>query len=999
MDPERWKRIDALLSAALECEETQRAAFLAHACEGDDELRKEVQTLLSEHRAAGSFLQTPVAHAKELIAAARRGPTATELGHPTSSQFEQTLPSQGEVDAARRGSTLGRYIVLNKLGGGGMGVVYAAYDPELDRKVAVKLLRAESPERRKDPRAPERLLREAQAMARLSHPNVIPVHDVGTLDGQVFIAMEFVEGQTLAHWLKEAPRTAREVLEVFIQAGKGLAAAHAAGLVHRDFKPENVLIGRDGQVKVLDFGLARAAEELDAHAPTLPPKLEAKDPSMPRILSEQLTKTGTFLGTPAYMSPEQLLGRPTDARTDQFSFCVALHEALYGERPFDAPSVEALTEKVSKGEFKEPSKSSRVPGWMRQILLRGLRPNADERYPSVEALLSELRKDPRVARRRALAIGGAVLAVAAVGIGLRQAAYRHSQVCKGAAIKLAGVWDEQRRSALSSAFLGTGKPYAQDAVRAVQKTLDAYANSWVGMHTEACEATRIRGEQSEELLDLRMACLSERREELKSLVELFLNPDAKMVADSLRSAQGLSELQTCANASALLGPLRPPANAESRAKVEELRLKLAQNKALKDAGKISQVLPLAANIVEQAKALHYRPIEAEALVRLSGVQWAAGNYDGARATLVDTVLAAEASGHTAVAAEAWSTLIWHAQRQGRYDEGKEDGKHALALIEHLGGDENLLAILFTNFGSLLNTQGKYDEAIDYQQRALTLFERLYGSSDARVAVSLGNLGAVQLSLGKVSEAIASFQRAVQIDEAALGPFHPVLAAHLNNLGVAIGRQLGRSDEAITYLRRCLAIRESIWGPAHYEVGKTRGGIASQLFRLGHFDEALGEAKHALEIEEKVLGPEHLEISQTLRTVGDILRAEEKYDQALDYYVRCVAIKEKWLGANHPDLASPLTGLGITYLGLHQPKKALEVLERAVVHRKDPHVYFGEYARTKFGLARALGELHREPERARRLALEARDAILGKSELEDEVKRIDTWLAKNYRRAN
>src|SRR5262249_16347665 len=197
---------------------------------------------------------------------------------------------------------------------------------ELDRKVALKLLRPEAAEHRKDPRAKERLLREAQAMARLSHPNVIAVHDLGTLGEQVFIAMELVDGRTLAQWLKENQRSGREILEVALQAGKGLAAAHSAGLVHRDFKPDNVLVGRDGQVKVLDFGLARAVEELTAlAAPTLPRSLEAS-PVTPRALEAQLTKTGMFLGTPAYMAPEQLLGKPTDARTDQFSFCVALYE-------------------------------------------------------------------------------------------------------------------------------------------------------------------------------------------------------------------------------------------------------------------------------------------------------------------------------------------------------------------------------------------------------------------------------------------------------------------------------------------------------------------------------------------------------------------------------------------------------------------------------------------------------------------------------------------------
>src|SRR5258707_610263 len=243
-----------------------------------------------------------------------------------------------------------------------MGVVYAAYDPELDRKVAVKLLRAEADTKSNARAAQARLLREAQAMARLSHPNVISVHDVGALGTQVFIAMEFVEGKTLTRWLKEKPLTPREIVQTFLQAGKGLAAAHAAGLVHRDFKPDNVLIGNDGRIKVLDFGLARAVEDVVGDAPTLPPQVVASGLSTPRQLEARLTRSGAFLGTPAYMAPEQLLGKTIDARADQFSFCVALYEALYGERPFAANSIEEVASAVVESKIRPPPSSARVRG-------------------------------------------------------------------------------------------------------------------------------------------------------------------------------------------------------------------------------------------------------------------------------------------------------------------------------------------------------------------------------------------------------------------------------------------------------------------------------------------------------------------------------------------------------------------------------------------------------------------------------------------------------------
>src|SRR5258708_23662444 len=327
MDPARWQRIDALLTAALEQAENQRSAFLSQACQGDQELREQVERLLRAHQHAGGFLETPP-DASSAIAA------------QTSPEVDQTQPHQAERSEIGRGLSLGRYIVLNKLGRGGMGVVYAAYDPELDRKVAVKLLRAEADTKSNARAAQARLLREAQAMARLSHPNVISVHDVGALRTQVFIAMEFVEGKTLTRWLKEKPLTPREIVQTFLQAGKGLAAAHAAGLVHRDFKPDNVLIGNDGRIQLLDFGFARAVEDVVGYAPTLPPQVVASGLSTPRQLEARLTRSGAFLGTPAYMAPEQLLRTTIDARADPFSFCVALYEALYGKRPLSAQPVQ-----------------------------------------------------------------------------------------------------------------------------------------------------------------------------------------------------------------------------------------------------------------------------------------------------------------------------------------------------------------------------------------------------------------------------------------------------------------------------------------------------------------------------------------------------------------------------------------------------------------------------------------------------------------------------------
>ncbi|WP_224360524.1 protein kinase domain-containing protein [Hyalangium versicolor] len=321
------------------------------------------------------------------------GQAISSQGIPaTASPHEEALPQPEKT--VEPGSRLGPYLVLYLLGAGGMGVVYAAYDTRLDRRVALKLLRRDR-FAGVEQAASARLLGEAKAVARLNHPHVITLYDVGLLDDQVFLAMEFVEGGTLSQWLREKPRTWREVLEVFLPAGQGLAAAHAAGLVHRDFKPDNVLVGQDGRVRVTDFGLARSLEVAEEPGPRAPPVASP---------AASVTHTGAAIGTPAYMSPEQLARSKATARSDQFSFCVALHEALFGERPFDGTSREAL---------RDPPKDSAVPPWLRRVLIRGLSLEPSARHPSMDALLEALEQGPRRERRKRFMLGATVV----LGIG------------------------------------------------------------------------------------------------------------------------------------------------------------------------------------------------------------------------------------------------------------------------------------------------------------------------------------------------------------------------------------------------------------------------------------------------------------------------------------------------------------------------------------------------------------------------------------------------------
>ncbi|MCA9693719.1 MAG: serine/threonine protein kinase, partial [Myxococcales bacterium] len=334
-----------------------------------------------------------------------------------------TLRASASDAPLARGEVIGRYVVLDLVGAGGMGVVYAGYDPELDRKVALKLLRAPPPSAAASPSASgsrRRLVREAQALAKLAHPNVVAIHDVGEHDGSVWLAMEFVAGVTLAAWLRARPRSWPEVLEVLIPAGRGLAAAHEAQLLHRDFKPENIMVGDDGRVRVMDLGLARVTGD----EPRAPPPAQdvALDGVAEALLPTLLTHGGALIGTPAYMAPEQLQGREVDVRADVFAFCVTLWEALHGVRPFAGETLAALTARVLAGEVSPPPSGRAAPAWLRRVCLRGLALEPGRRWSSMAAALAALDRGRRRARATRWIASIAALALAGAGLALHERA-------------------------------------------------------------------------------------------------------------------------------------------------------------------------------------------------------------------------------------------------------------------------------------------------------------------------------------------------------------------------------------------------------------------------------------------------------------------------------------------------------------------------------------------------------------------------------------------------
>jgi tetratricopeptide (TPR) repeat protein len=907
-----------------------------------------------------------------------------------------------------RGASVARYLIVDQLGKGGMGVVYKAFDPELNRPLALKLING----RGAVGSLRDRLLREAQALARLSHPNVVAVHDVGTFGSNVFIAMEFVEGQTLTRWLKEKPRGLRQILDAFLAAGDGLSAAHRASLVHRDFKPDNVMVGHDGRVRVLDFGLARdATGEANAsmpgssgetepsnqtsaeHSSSTPgePPANAAGESCNR-LSSSITWVGSVVGTPRFMAPEQHRGQVADERADQYSFCVSLYYSLYGQFPFDGKTAEEYAENVIAGHLKEPPREARIPRWVHKVLVRGLAVEPAARYPSMAALLEALRADPNAASWRRARVAGAVLLVAVGLLAWRENHRRQVRMCAGADQKLTGVWDEGRRTAVRAAFRRTGLPYAEAALTSVERIVDGYTKSWVSMHVEACEATRVRGEQSEELLDLRMECLGQRLQEVKAQVDVFASADGTVVEKAVQAASGLGGLALCADVAALRAPVRPPADPATRARVTEVRGEVARAKALGGAGRYADGGKVAQSAVDAAHTVGYEPLEAEALQRLAWLEDKAGDPKGAELTLKRAVLAAEAGHDRKNEAMAWAMLVFVGDDLARYEEAIEWAQHASALLKY-GGDQETQADLLKNLGGVLRTQGKYEEALTSIRQALAIGEKAFGPDDQSLAPALNELGNVFNGQGKYEEAQASFRRALAIKEKALGPDHPDVATILSNLGVSL-QHLGKYEEALETHRRALAIEEKALGPDHPNVALSLTEVGNVLRSQGKYEEALANQRRALAIGAKALGPDHPDVAEILTNLGDLLCVQGKYEQALVHLRRAVAIQEKALGPEHPDLANSLTDIGRAEVGLHQPVSALVVLERALALRQKSLDKPDDLADTRFVLARALWDAGRDRGRAHTLATQARDAYATRAEHKNELAEVNRWLEKH-----
>ncbi len=753
----------------------------------------------------------------------------------------------GEESAPR---TIGRFEIGGVLGAGGMGEVLSAYDAELERTVAIKLLHADlNVEHR------ERFKREAKALAKLSHPNVVHVYEVGTHQGQVFIAMEHVPGTTLRGWLSSETRNVAAILDMFIAAGRGLVEAHARGLVHRDFKPDNVLVGTDERPRIVDFGLARAqGSESRTKGVSLAQEVSATEDTAEVALEVSLTSTGAILGTPAYMSPEQFLGEPTVDASDQFSFCVALWEALYGARPFSGKRLPELAQSVCKDEVRAPSGSSVSPALF-EVLRRGLAKKAADRWPSMDALLEQLERvrDAGTRRRRtALGVVAGVLAIGGVGWAASRpqpepvVVEAEDPPCVPLEQRLQGVWDDDTQSGI--AYRYTSKPGPGARWWKYEKALlDRWVKTWSEIYVRSCET---EAEQDAGRFALRQNCLDQRLIEIKTRVRLLqsLEPDIRAAAGT-NSYPPFYLPEECEN-DAILHAMTPyPEDAQARDEVikavTEFRVAEGEAAAAFMAGTPERIEQTRVDFLAARDAIdgtEFQPAIADVRFREGNGWILAGATPKKGFPLLDEAIElADASGAEALSVYAAQRKLSFATYHGlaKYGSNALEGEFPawFERAKKAGSPAHVMVRLFENRALHRFARGDTEGMLADVQALLAVNRKAYPND---YSAKTGLLAAANILdfAGQNERASAVRSEYVTLVEGIFGP----RSIHLLNVlykTFDADLEAGRVDDAVQIAERMVDIAQ--------QTGDRASSLVSARLRLGRAYMASGEYEkvHAL----------------------------------------------------------------------------------------------------------------------------------------------------------
>ncbi len=822
---------------------------------------------------------------------------------------------QAQMFGPRDPTTVGRFTLSKRLGRGAFGSVYLAHDAQLQREVAVKFLSAGTA----GPETRARFVREAQALAQLKHPNVLTVHDVGVEDDRVYIAMEYVEAGTLSDWAKTRPVGTRarfsDVLQLAIATARGLAAAHTAGLVHRDVKPANILVGADGRPRLADFGLVGAsASERSSERETRS--------------SDSLTRTGDVLGTPAYMAPEQFAGHG-DAASDQWSLCATFWETAYGERPFVGKDATTLAVALQGRPRRPPSARTEVPTWWREILTRGLAPDPADRWPSVEALAVALQTAVGRRRRRAMTMGAAAVAVAGLGavawgrVDLEQ----RRQRCEHDAEAIDEVWGAETQAQLHRALADSDVSYAETTFRRAAPILDAYAEQWRDEFNRLCTATQVSGERSPEAWAASTRCLTERKAQVASLLEALIEgADADAASRTVSAVAGLPRIEPCHD-DALLARVH---SREPDAASGAIRERLRKAQALQAAGDLQAGRRLAEALTDDAADSPNARLRAQILLARGQIEDLAGEPGVAREHLGDAFDFALAAGEDDVAADAASRLLYVVGSHfSELDQALVWGRVAEGLHARLGARNELaMARLQSHLGDVYRVHDKLDESHAAFTRALQMQTGLLGTEHPDVAASYSGVGNVLFAQGKYVDAEQAQHKALAVLQSALGEDHPRVAGAYNSLGKAYGAQ-GRLEDAERAHVAALAIQRAAFPPDHPDIGTSLASLAYAYFAQGKHEQAEQTAKDAVAISDKALGAAHPRAAFPSKVLGRLYHAQGRYAEAEQAFSSALAVEEEALGPDHGEVGKTLSSLAVVYLPLGRYDDAERVLQRSI----------------------------------------------------------------------
>ena len=830
----------------------------------------------------------------------------------------------------------GRYTLIRKLAEGGMGEVYVAYDDQLDRRVALKLLRQAI----QSPNVQQRMHREAQALARLSHPNVVHVYDVGHHDERLFVTMELIVGADLRKWWNAAKRPWQAVLDCILQAGDGLAAAHRAGLIHRDIKPDNILVGDDGRARVADFGLARAeTSEPDDDTTTTS---EQHHPG--NLLDSPLTEQGALIGTPAYMAPEQFLRQPLDARSDLYALCVVLYEGVYGQRPYRGKSWQELAVATLAGQFTPPQRDPPIPAWLARAIARGLATEPDHRPPTIDALLADLRRPQQTARRRrqwTLALGGLGL-----GLAVGATALAGPPPCSDTAADTADLWTSERQAALHAALVAAAPEVGAEVSPRLIARVDRRVQDLRDMSHETCLAHQ-HGELSANLYDRARACIDRRRDEVEALLTVLAAPDVDVVARSLTAADALHDLTACSDRAALLATVPPPDPA-AEAAVAALTRRLAEARARRTAGRYHDADALLGPLVDDAVAVAYAPLTAEARIERALVGLELARKPAAAADLSLAAALAESVGADEIRLAAFTAWLRAVGEDGPAPLLAALESQALALVERRGETGSMSHARLLLATGEANLERDNDHASASLDAAIARFEALGEPATPELAEALNDLAIVRTMQRRYPEAHAHYQRARGLLAVSLGPHHPNLGHIANNEARVYDKQ-GDRVAARTWFTAARDLWEPVYGPDHPNTLVATLHLARVSQELGDDEAASTLASRVLAARARAHGEAHTSLVQPLQILArvDLRRADPTSARA--HARRALEILERANGVDSPKLLDTLDLLVQVALADARPGDALAVATRMLA------VAASEPARARANLE--LAEVH------------------------------------------